>query len=132
MACPVNSSKWKIKVNGAGIAHLTNVRFGMQHATRDTTDKDTGRYATSCEGRITATGSGDFNVYAGASIGAQALAAALIGDQPATVEFVNTEDGQSFSGPAWISGLNIDAPGDNQNTTGSVEFQFTGEFAFAL
>lgn len=132
MACPTNSSKWKISYNGAIIAHLTNVRFGVQHATRDTTDKDTGRYASFCEGRLTGSGQGDFNVYPGANLGLAGMMTALVGDNPGQLQFINQESGQQLSGDAWITDLSLDAPGDNQNTTGSVQFQLTGQFNHSL
>ena len=123
----LNSTKVGIYVGGVLVGHLTDASISMTHDPRETTSKDSQGWKEFLEGIRGATISGTAWYTVDHPQGADDLFALLNSRQQATIKIASSEVGdRAYEINGYITNLNINSPGAEQNVSYDFSFVATG------
>lgn len=134
MANVINGTDIVVFIGSEVVAHATSHSLSMTMATRDTSNKDTGKFDTKAPARLNVTASCDaLVVYTDFAV----MAAALLDREPLDVKFgQRSSDGSHddtvfyAEGKFIITSLDMTA-GDQENATYSASFEHYSDFALS-
>jgi predicted secreted protein len=130
----VNTTLMRIYTGGTptALAHATGGSIKMKHDARDITNKDSGGYEEFLEGLRGAEISGEGLVAFDDTNGAFILHTSLQARTPLAIVFQTGVTGdKKFSATVYLTQLDMDSPGQEQNVTYSYTMKVTGAWAVA-
>lgn len=125
----INSTALKLYVDGTAVAYCNDASVSFTHATRDITTKDAGGYRALLEGLRQATFSGSALHAFDSAYGDAELYALLNDRTSAVVRFDTGVNGDRYySASAYITQLDMNSPGAEDNAGLSFTFESSGTF----
>jgi hypothetical protein len=123
----MNSSVAGVYVGGTLIAQITDGSITIAGETRDVSNKTTGAWAARLEAGLSWSISASAMYVPNSSWSAEDAFAALSGRTTVTVLWGSSEAGDiEYSGSAYITNINLNSAGSNDNVVYDVNFEGTG------
>ena len=123
----INSTLLKVYVGGTAVTLATDASISITHSPRDITNKDSAGWTELLEGLRGATISTGAMMAYDSAFAVDDLYAMVSGRTTAVVMFSTEVTGDTFySGNAYITSLEQNSPGAEDNATYSASFQLTG------
>jgi|SRR6056297_75053 len=125
----INTTLLRVKVDGNAIARANDASISFTHDTRDITTKDSGGYRELLEGLRSAEASTSGLYAYDDTNGGDSLFADLKGRNQVEIEFTTDETGDTvYTVDAYITSLELNSSGQEDNAGYSASFACTGEF----
>ena len=114
------------------IAHMTDASFSLSHEPRDITTKDSAGYRALLEGLRSWSMSSSNLMAFDAGYGVKALRAALTGRTVVTLRWMTGVAADEYAqGTAYVTSIEENSPGAEDNASFSVTFEGTGAITLA-
>lgn len=125
---PKNSTLLRFYLDDVAIGFATDQSLSFAKDLPEFTNKDSAGYKESMSGTKSSSGSSSLFYVDNLT----SIYAAYNGDEPVTMKLSNELSGEEyFEGEAHISEMTINPSGQNQPTTATLSFEFTGAFSRA-